>query len=131
MRNGSPVTHLRRWHAHHHSAGTGPLYQGRFKSFPLEEDDHLLRVCRYVERNPLRTNLIQRAEDWRWSSLWHRQQQTEVPWLSEGQVAFGDKWLDYVNAAQTEAELAALRQSGVRGTPYGAAGWQKQEAEDL
>jgi len=29
------VTHTQRWHAHHHSAGTGPLYQGRFKSFPI------------------------------------------------------------------------------------------------
>jgi REP element-mobilizing transposase RayT len=28
------VTHTQRWHAHHHTAGTGPLYQGRFKSFP-------------------------------------------------------------------------------------------------
>jgi putative transposase len=40
------VTHVRRWHAHHHSAGTGPIYQGRFKSFPVQEDDHLLTLCR-------------------------------------------------------------------------------------
>jgi putative transposase len=40
------VTHTQRWHAHHHTAGTGPLYQGRFKSFPIQEDDHLLTVWR-------------------------------------------------------------------------------------
>jgi putative transposase len=40
------VTHTQRWHAHHHSAGTGPLYQGRFKSFPIQQDEHLLTVCR-------------------------------------------------------------------------------------
>src|SRR5438270_7729787 len=45
------LTHTQRWHAHHHTAGTGHLYQGRFKSFPVQEDDHLLIVCRYVERN--------------------------------------------------------------------------------
>ena len=45
------VTHVRRWHSHHHTAGTGPIYQGRFKSFPVQEDDHFLTVCRYVERN--------------------------------------------------------------------------------
>ncbi len=45
------VTHVRKWHSHHHTAGTGPIYQGRFKSFPVQEDDHFLTVCRYVERN--------------------------------------------------------------------------------
>src|SRR6202048_151807 len=45
------VTHTQRWHACHHTQGTGPLYQGRFKAFPIAEDDHLLTVMRYVERN--------------------------------------------------------------------------------
>ena len=48
------LTHAQRWHAHYHNAGSGHLYQGRFKSFPIQEDDHLLTVCRYVERNALR-----------------------------------------------------------------------------
>ena len=50
------VTHTQRWHAAHNTAGTGPLYQGRFKSFPIEEDEHLLAVLRYVERNALAQN---------------------------------------------------------------------------
>src|SRR5258708_21094207 len=58
------VTHTQRRHAHHHTAGTGPVYQGRFKSFPIEEDEHLRVVCRYVERNPLRTNLVKKAATW-------------------------------------------------------------------
>jgi hypothetical protein len=37
--------------------GTGPLYQGRFKAFPVAKDEHCLRVLRYVERNPLRAGL--------------------------------------------------------------------------
>ena len=62
------VTHvrLRRWHAHHHTGGTGPVYQGRFKSFPVQDDDHYYTVCRYAERNPLRANLVDRAERWHW-----------------------------------------------------------------
>ena len=39
-----------------------PVYQGRFKSFPVQEDDHYYRLCRYVARNPLRANLVERAE---------------------------------------------------------------------
>ena len=63
------TTHVRRWHKHRHSVGTGPIYQGRFKSFPIQEDDHMLTVCRYVERNALRAGLVDRAELWRWGSL--------------------------------------------------------------
>src|SRR3989442_8959181 len=60
------LTHTQRWHAFHQSVGTGHLYQGRFKSFVVQADDHLLTVCRYVERNALRAKLVERAEDWRW-----------------------------------------------------------------
>jgi putative transposase len=66
------LTHTQRWHAHYRDVGTGHLYQGRFKSFPIEQDEHFLQVCRYVERNPLRAGLVNRAEQWRWSSLWQR-----------------------------------------------------------
>ena len=56
------LTHTQRWHAHRDSAGTGHLYQGRFKSFPIQQDEHLYAVARYVERNALRANLVRRAE---------------------------------------------------------------------
>jgi putative transposase len=58
------LTHSMRWHTHYHTTGTGHLYQNRFKSFPIEADDHLYTVLRYVERNALRANLVKRAEDW-------------------------------------------------------------------
>ena len=56
------VTHTQRWHAHHHTAGTGPVYQGRFKSFPVQTDEHFLTVARYVERNALRAKLVGRIK---------------------------------------------------------------------
>ncbi len=62
------VTHTQRWHAYRHSSGTGPVYQGRFKSFPVQTDEHFITVARYVERNALRAKLVERAEEWRWSS---------------------------------------------------------------
>jgi putative transposase len=54
------VTHSRRWHGWHRTVGTGSLDQGRFKSFPVQEDDHWRTVLRYVERNPLRAGLVAR-----------------------------------------------------------------------
>ena len=59
-----------RWHVAHGTVGRGHLYQGRFKSFPVEEDEHFFWLCRYVERNALTANVVPRAEDWRWGSLW-------------------------------------------------------------
>jgi putative transposase len=125
------VTHVRRWHAHRHTEGTGPLYQGPFKSFPVQEDDHYFTVCRYVERNTLRANLVPRAEAWRWSSLWHRTHSTGVPWLSPGPLPFPADWTERVNRPETEAELAAVRRSVVRGAPFGNDVWQGRTARAL
>jgi putative transposase len=126
-------THTMRWHTHYHTLGTGHLYQGRFKSFPIEQDDHLLQVLRYVEHNALRANLVARAEAWRWSSLWRRQQGLTLPALplSEGPLPLPADWIEQVNAPQTEAELAALRRSVCRGAPYGSLSWQRATAASL
>jgi putative transposase len=100
-------THAQRWHLAHRTVGTGPVYQGRFKAVPLRSDTHLLWACRYVERNPLRAGLVTQAHDWRWSSLWRRHHSVEKPMLAEWPVSVPCDWLNYVNRAHTEAELAA------------------------
>jgi putative transposase len=125
------VTHTQRWHARHHTSGTGPLYQGRFKSFPVQEDDHLLTVCRYVERNALRAALVEKAEEWRWSSLWRRTQGAAEHWLDAGPLALPADRLEHVNRPETEAELKALRRSVRRGTPFGEEGWRLRTAKVL
>lgn len=124
-------THTRRWHLAHRTTGTGPLYQGRFKSFPVQQDDHYYRLCRYVERNALRANLTLRAEDWRWSSL-HAcvYDRTDVT-IDIGPLPYGSTWVEYVNQPETEAELAALRNSAQRGSPYGEPTWRKATAAKL
>ena len=66
------LTHTQRWHAHHHDVGCGHLYQGRYKSCPIAEDDHYLTLMRYVERNALRAGLVGCAEAWAWCSLAER-----------------------------------------------------------
>lgn len=118
------LTHTQRWHAHRRSAGFGHLYQGRFKSFPVQENEHFLIVCRYVERNPLRAGLVTRAEQWRWSSLWQRTHATyPIGWLAPWPVQRPQDWLEWVNEPQTQAELESLRCSVQRGRPYGAGMW--------
>ena len=68
------VTHTRRHQEHYRQVGHGHLYQGRFRSFPVQADPHFLVAARYVERNAMRAGLVGRAEDWPWSSLWRRSQ---------------------------------------------------------
>ncbi|MGQ0633716.1 MAG: transposase [Planctomycetaceae bacterium] len=125
------VTHTQRWHAAHGTSGTGPLYQGRFKSFPVAEDEHYYSVCCYVERNPLRANLVDRVEMWRWSSAWHRLQRSPAVPLAVGPLPWPRDWLKHVQQPQTEAELAALRRAVVRGAPFGEADWQVRTARKL
>ena len=55
------VTHVTRWQTNYNMVGYGHLYQGRFKSFPVETDDYFYQVNRYVERNALRANLVTKA----------------------------------------------------------------------
>ena len=126
-------THTMRWHAHHHTGGTGHLYQGRFKAFPIEEDDHLLRVLRYVERNPLRANLCERAEDWRWGSLWRCAHASGVnsEFLAAWPIVRPRQWISRVNKPQSERELEAIRHSLKRGAPYGSEKWVSQSAARL
>ncbi|MBI1917920.1 MAG: transposase [Planctomycetes bacterium] len=123
------TTHVRRYHEHYHSSGH--VWQGRFKAFPLEQDEHLLTVLRYVERNPLRAGLVKRAEDWPWSSLHGRAAGVPKAFLSLGPMPLPKDWLGFVNAALTDAELDRLRRSVARGTPFGADCWVRETAARL
>lgn len=127
------LTHTQRWHAHHRNFGTGHLYQGRYKSFPIAADDYFLTVCRYVERNALRAGLVERAENWRWGGLWRRTQGNPelVRILSDWPVSEPENWVGIVNEPQTEAELEALRTSVRRGRPFGAETWSEKIAKKL
>ncbi|MBI2479078.1 MAG: transposase [Planctomycetia bacterium] len=125
------VTHTRRWHVVHDTTGTGPLYQGRFKSFPFQEDDHFFTVCCYVQRTALRANLVPRAEQWRWSSLWHGMQSSTAVTLDPWPVPPRSEWINSVNQPETAAELDALRRSVVCGRPFGDTVWQQHTAQQL
>jgi len=126
-------THTMRWHAHYRTQGTGHLYQGRFKAFPIEEDDHLLSVLRYVERNPLRAGFCERAEDWKFGSAWRNAHGDRVSreLLAKWPISRPRQWTSLVNKPQTEAEVESIRRSLVRGTPYGSDDWITQSAARL
>jgi putative transposase len=105
------VTHTHRWHAHHRTIGEGPLYQGRFKSFPVEQDAHFLTVCRYVEANALRARLVKQAENWRGCSLSAREHRASAMHarLAKWPVEKPRNWLTLVNRSIAEEPLREVR----------------------
>ena len=98
-----------RWHAHYHTEGTGHLYHERFETFAIEEDEHLLAVLRYVERNALRANLTEKAEDWKYGSLWRALNTEDDSLLSPWPIARPRTWRAMVNRNQNQRELKAIR----------------------
>jgi putative transposase len=126
-------THAMRWHVAHKTVGCGHLYQGRFKSFPVQTDEHFLTVCRYVERNALTAKVVRRAEDWRWGSLWARRSGPPElkALLSDWPVTRPRHWVKLVNEPMTARELEALRTSVTRNRPFGSPAWQMKTARRL
>lgn len=125
------VTHTQRWHAHRHTGGSGHVYQGRFKSFPVESDRHFLTVCRYIERNALRAKLVPLAQNWRWCSLWRREHAQAAGMLSGWPLPAPPDWLELVNRPQSLAEEEALRRCVAKARPYGSESFEQWTAELL
>jgi len=98
------TTHAVRFHKRRSTRGHGPVYQGRFKSHPIEGLGHLLRVIRYVERNALAANLVARAEDWPWGSLADRQRSAPAVPLKGAAFLSSRAWIDQVNASHVMDE---------------------------
>jgi len=116
--------HVRRWLTHRKQVGTGHVYQGRYKSFPIQDDAHLTTVCRYVERNPLRAGLVASARDWPWSSAGQHalpdEQRLALTELPRGRRR---DWAAWVDKPQSPAEEAAVRDAIAASHPYGDDPW--------
>ena len=130
------LTHARRWQEHRSVHGTGHVYQGRYKSFPIQTNEHFFAVARYVEGNAKRAGLVRRAENWQWCSLQRRMNNTagrpdETPRLNEWPTGIPPQWVRTVNAVQSKAELEALRRSVNRGRPFGGDRWVKRITHEL
>ncbi len=126
-------THTMRYHAHYGTSGLGHVYQQRYKSFPIQDDHHFFVVCRYVERNALRANLVDRAENWSWGSLWRWRQRPEPDprLLSPWPLPRLPNWVERVNEPLLKQELDAVRLSAHRGRPLGDEVWTESIARRL
>jgi putative transposase len=122
------TAHVRRYRKQYRSSGH--VWQGRFKAFPIQEDEHLLTVMRYIERNPLRAGLVERGQDWPWSSL-STDETIERPALDPGPVPRACDWVDFVNRPMTDAEADAMKLTMRRDRPFGSETWTRFTAKRL
>lgn len=124
-------THAMKWRSTRGSQGRGAVYQGRFKAIAVQHDAHFLRLCRYVERNPVRARLVAHAEDWRWSSAARATSRTRRPVLSLWPVPKPDDWSDRLNVPEPTRSLQGVRDAILAGRHYGSASWRIRTAESL
>jgi len=125
------LTHVQRYHTSHATIGIGHLYQGRYKSFPVQGDLHYLRVLRYIESNPLRAGLVSEADQWPWSSYAVRRGRESAVALTLGPVELPSHWARLVHETLQPADVAAIGNSARRGSPLGDARWVAATAQRL
>jgi putative transposase len=125
------LTHTQRYHTSHGTVGIGHLYQGRYKSSPVQSDLHYLTVLRYIEINPMRAGLVKDAGQWPWSSFALRQGRESAIALSEGPVELPSNWVRVLHANFSPTELDGIGNSIQRGTPFGDAHWTATNAAKL
>ncbi len=125
------TSHVRRYHRRYQTSGH--IWQGRFRAFPIQPDEHLLIMLRFVEQNPLRLRelRIRKPERWLWSSVGKSSGSKDAaglirPRIEPGPVSRGRNWLKSVQRPITDVELALARHSVVRGTPFGDPKWQQR-----
>jgi putative transposase len=101
-------THAGKFRRSTKTVGQGAVYQSRFNAVGVRDPLHFLRVCRYIERNPVASNLVRRAEDWPWSSAAARGgADSELP-MDEGPMPLPSDWLAIVNQERDLAETDLL-----------------------
>jgi putative transposase len=122
-----PATHLRYTRqVNRRERWTGYLWQGRFASFPMDED-HLLACARYVGLNPVRAGLTAKAADWPWSSVRAHLEGRPDPLLTPDPLRerLGDGMARFFDIDVQAEALRRLRRASSTGRPLGAAAWVK------
>ncbi len=127
------TTHSARWHTKPRRAGTGGLYERRFRSFPVQDDLQLLDVIRFVEAHPRRSGLVDSVNNWQWSSACRRAipNAASLPFLSSPPVPLPPDWNEQLRFEMPTKTLDSIKHCILRSCPYGDATWVQKTAVRL
>ena len=104
-------THARRFRSKWE--GAGHVWQGRFKSFPVQSDHHLITLLRYVEGNPVRAGMVASCREWLWSSVREREGEHYLGLLAMLPVDLPSEWASFVDQP-LKAEEVVLKDEAQR-----------------
>ncbi len=128
------------WRFHRGQRPSGPVWQGRFKSPVIQDDEHLLTVLRYSEANPLRGGMVTDLRDYAWSSYPAHGLGRLQEWVSEcpnwqglapAPAARHAFWRGLVHTPLAARELASVRRCVTTGRPFGLVAWVETTAQGL
>ena len=125
------VTHAHRWHRAHGTVGIGHLYQGRFRSFPVQTNAYYLTLMRYVESNALRAGIVESSGDWPWSSFAIRTGCDKSILLNAGPVELPRNWKILVDNLVVAEDKKNVEMCIKRSQPLGDSDWVKRTARRL
>ena len=119
------LTHTRRYHTKTKTIGYGHIYQGRYKSIPVEQDKCFWSLVRYVERNAKRAGFVKNAENWKWSSMHIRLKGSEEQkkLLSPWPVPEPKNYQTWINQSESKEQIGNIRYAIQRNRPYGSEQW--------
>lgn len=119
LAKGMGETHRRYTRMIHFREGwRGYLWQGRFLSFPMS-DEHVYRVLRYVEMNPVRARMAGKAEEYKWSSARAHVEKKRDRILSKFSfIEAIEDWRKYL-MEESEEDVKVIREHSFRGRPWG------------
>ncbi len=120
------VNHVRSYRRQTDTVGLGHVYQGRYRSFPVQTERYYYNALRYVEATAFRARLVNGAEQWRWSSAHERASATTR--LAAGPLELPSDWRELVNCGLPDHDLRTLRVCAHEGRPYGSDTWVEEAA---
>ena len=103
---------------------TGSLWEGRYKSSPIQSNRYLLACCRYVELNPVRAKMVEFPWEYRWSSCAVKVGKQKQSWLDQDPfyLSLGETeesreigYKDWLLKSIPDEELMLIRDAAQRG----------------
>ena len=119
---------------------SGTLWEGRYKSSPIQNEEYLLACCRYVELNPLRAGLVDDPANYRWSSCPAKVGRASQPWLDFDPFYLGmgnsallreRNYAAWLEETVPDSELQRIREGVQRGQLIADASFAQELSDKL
>src|ERR1051326_461122 len=123
--------HIRRYLRHYPPVSPGHLYQDRYTNVIVEPGASVLQVNRYVEANALTAGIVERAEDYPWTSASPEALADDRPVLAEWPIERPSNWSMLLNLLTAATERQRIQRCASRGAPYGSPTWTESIVKAL